>query len=185
MRYLLLAAAFSLSGCWAPRSTISPETGEIHSTFQIQGGPRTTNRVYELTRTTFTRPQVIRTSWSSAWAALPAVYERLGMNGSVLNPDENLFGFRHVRAFRSLGDTRMSRLVNCGHQLIGDSGSLEIQLTVMTILEPAGAGSTVRTWVDATARDQSGSGTAPVQCASTGWLEREIARGLSTAPAAG
>lgn len=177
MRYLSFAAALSLAGCSAMNSTVSPETGELRSTYQIQH-PNGGTRYYELTRPSFTPPQYVSTSWNAAWQSLPGVYERLGMRGAVLNQDENLFGFRRARAFRTLGGTRMARLLRCGSELVGNASTMEVTLTVMTILEPSATGTSVRSWVDATARDQTGPGST-VQCSSTGLLEREIVRQLS------
>lgn len=177
MRYLVLAAALAVTGCSAMRSEISAPPGEITTTYRLE--TRRGFRDIDVTRTTFSQEKFIRGTWQTAWDALPAIYAELGIGGSgVMNADEHLFGRRWMRAQGSLGEVRMSRVLRCGSLHLGGEDRFNLALTVMTELSPAGGGSTVRTWVDASGRDMTGPGSPPVQCASTGWLEGEIAARL-------
>ena len=182
MRYVTFAAVACLTGCTAMRSTVSAPPDEIRSTVRLH-----TDRGFrdlELTRNTFDRPRFVRTGSTAGLAALPAIYAELGIpSAEVLNTEDNLFGRRRMRARHELAGVRMSRYLNCGSTFVGGPDSYELVLTVMTILRPTGGGSTVRTWVDAQARDVVGSGTMPIQCSSTGLLEREILQRLGGGPA--
>ena len=175
MRYLVLAAVCTtFTGCLP--SEISPPPSEIRTVYRLQ-----TARGYrdiETHRTTFSQEKFVRGSWQGAWDALPAVYAELGIQGSVMNEDDRLYGRRWMRARGHLGQVRMSRLVRCGSLNLGGEDSFSLTVTVMSELSPSAGGSTVRTWVDASGRDITGPGSPPVQCASTGWLEGEIVRRL-------
>jgi hypothetical protein len=177
MRYLVLAAALAVTGCTATRSEISPPPSEIRTMYRLE-----TSRGFrdiEVTRTTFSQEKFIRGDWQRTWDALPAIYAELGIGGSgVMNADEHLFGRRWMRAHGSLGEVRMSRVLRCGSLILGGEDRFNLALTVMSELSPSAGGSTVRTWVDASGRDMTGPGSPPVQCASTGWLEAEIAARL-------
>ena len=178
MRYLWLLGSLALVGCSLTRSEVSPPPAELRTVYRLET-PRGF-REFELTRTTFSQERFIRGEWQAAWAALPAIYEELGVGGSaVLNADEHLFGRRWMQARGSLGEVRMSRLLRCGSLHLGGEDRFNVALTVMSELSPSTGGSTIRTWVDASARDNTGPGSPPVQCASTGWLEQEIADRLA------
>lgn len=173
MRYLTFAAVACLSGCSAMRSTVSVPPDEIRSVVRLHTARGV--RDLELTRNTFDRPRFVRMGSEDGLAALPAIYEQLGIGSAqVLNAEEQLFGRRYMRARHELGGVRLSRYLNCGSTFVGGPDNYEIVLTVMTIMKPTGGGTSVRTWVDATGRDGAGSGTQPIQCSSTGLLEREI-----------
>ena len=175
MRYLWLVGSLALVGCSLTRSEVSPPPAELRTVYRLET-PRGF-REYELTRTTFSQERFIRGEWQAAWAALPAIYEELGVGGSaVLNEDEHLFGRRWMQARGNLGEVRLSRLLRCGSLHLGGEDRFNVALTVMSVVSPVAGGSRVRTWVDATGRDNTGPGSPPVQCASTGWLEAEIAR---------
>ncbi|HEX8394684.1 MAG TPA: hypothetical protein VF665_20225 [Longimicrobium sp.] len=179
MRYLTLAAAVCLTGCAGMKSTVSAPDEELRSVVRLHTARGV--RDLELTRRTFDQPRFVRMQWDAGLAALPAVYEQLGIpSAAMLNQDDQLFGRRYMRTRHSLGGVRMSRYLNCGSTFVAGPDTYELTLTVMTTLRPTGGGSMVRTWVDATGRDPAGSGTQPVQCSSTGLLEREIVRLLNS-----
>lgn len=129
----------------------------------------------------------VRGDVDAVWAALPAVYQTLGIaNAGVLNADSRLFGRQSMRAYRKLGDRGLSRVIDCGSGYAGDAETYDITLTVVTQLQPAGTTTSVRSWVEASGRQQATSST-PVRCRSLGVLERDIGRLLSqsVAPPAG
>jgi hypothetical protein len=178
MRYLMLAAACAVTGCSGLHSEISPPPPELRSTYRLESA-RGGYRDIELTRTTFGPAAFVRGPWQAAWTALPAIYAELGIEGSgVMNQDDHLFGRRGMPARGRLETVRMSRVLRCGSLHLGGEDRFNLTMTVMTELVPSAGGSTVRTWVDASGRDATGPGSPPVQCASTGWLEGEIARRL-------
>lgn len=179
MRHASMAAAIALAACSPTPRQVPVPPAEIRTVHTFQN-TRGVTRDIETTRTTFDQPRTVPGEWRRAWLALPAVYASLGIADSeVLNEEEHLFGRRYMRVRASLGETRLTRIIRCGSLSPGGEGVNPVTLTVMTLVEPMPGGSRVRSWVDATSRDVAGSGSAPVQCASTGWLEREIVRRLS------
>ncbi|NIQ56524.1 MAG: hypothetical protein GWN71_25125, partial [Gammaproteobacteria bacterium] len=85
---------------------------------------------------------------------------------------------------RRLAGDRLSTFLRCGQALgppKADNGQTRVSLT--SWLEPKGDGTTIRTRLQATARDV-GTSTAASACSSTGVLERIITEELAarTAP---
>ncbi|HEX8696031.1 MAG TPA: hypothetical protein VF746_26685 [Longimicrobium sp.] len=145
----------------------------------VQISTRRGTSEYELINHKNTRAYPVATDAERAWSGLPAIYASLDIRDSgVLNPDDRLYGRQNLRLYRRLGERRLSHLVNCGSTLAGDADSYEVTMSVLTMVTPAGAGSVVRSWVQASGRPQGMSST-PVNCVSTGRLEREIAQLLN------
>ena len=179
MRYAVMAAAIGAAACSAGPREVNVPPPEIRTVYNFTTA-RGTTRDVETIRTTFDQARFVTGSWEATWRALPAVYGSLGIGGSgVLNEEEHLFGRQYLQVRLDLAGTRLSRIVRCGSLFAGGETVNPVTLTVMTLVEPVPGGSEVRTWLDATSRDVGGSGSPPVQCGSTGWLEREIVRRLS------
>jgi hypothetical protein len=178
MRRASMAAAIGLAACASGPREVSVPPPEIRTVYSLTSA-RGATRDVETTRATFDRPHYIRPGAEEALRSLPAIYAALGIPGStVLNADEHLFGRQQLHVRLTLGEERLSRIVRCG-SLFGSGEAVNpVTLTVMTLVEPMPAGTRVRSWVDGSSRDMAGSGSAAVQCASTGWLEREIVRRL-------
>jgi hypothetical protein len=124
-----------------------------------------------------------------AFDLLPGIYDALGVPINTVVSEVRTVGVRDGRVTRRLGKVPLSRFVACGPDLIGTdrADTYAVTLTVISQVsetggaEAAAAGraagiaprSTVSTQVMATARPISVSGD-PVQCSSTGRLERAI-----------
>jgi hypothetical protein len=172
MRCLPVLVAVALGGCGAGR-TMSPPPSETHTTMRIEFPHRTVE--IDLTRNQYMREAFLAMSADDALLLLPDIYETLGIEGgALLNDAELIFGARGLRAHRRVGELRMTLLLDCGSSLLGDADSYHISLSVLSAIEPHGeASSTLRSWVQATGRQDAVSSTA-VTCSSTGRLEREI-----------
>jgi hypothetical protein len=113
------------------------------------------------------------------WTLLPLAYEALGLPLTTLDPQRQLLAAKTVRAQANLRGTRLSRYVDCGIALGGvpNADSFAMLLDVQTQVVPtdnrmhAGLATAVR----AVGRPSSTSSNAPVNCVSTGALERRIA----------
>jgi hypothetical protein len=110
------------------------------------------------------------------WRALSLVYTDLKLTATTLDTQSRRIGVENARLRRQIGGTRMSKYISCGDRLgnpVADTD--DILLTLYTQVVPAATAdsSTLRTLVEATAR-QSGSGGAPINCATTGELEKRI-----------
>jgi len=115
---------------------------------------------------------------AEARAALPAVYDALGLQGAGPAGDDRFVAPRR-QVTRSLAGTRLSRYLDCGSTVsMANADHYAVTLQVSTQLSAAGAASTtVTTLLQATARPVGTAGE-PVSCTSTGALEREIVTGI-------
>jgi hypothetical protein len=120
----------------------------------------------------------------SAWAALPAAYAALGLTeASVVDQATRQYGIAPTTLPRRLNDTPLSRFVDCGSTRFipnADSYAVRLQVTTQLVAETPSV-TRVQTLVAGTARTREMSGN-PVQCTSTGELERRISQQLQRAP---
>lgn len=123
----------------------------------------------------------VEASPDTAWAALPLVYEELGIAGRVLDTGSRTFGARRFRT-RQIGGRRTEEYVRCASQSMGPSAvaGYRLELSVVSRVErsPGGQGA-VSTYVTGSASAIDGTSTSPVRCVTTGRLEERIARMLS------
>jgi hypothetical protein len=120
----------------------------------------------------------------NAWAALPDAYTAVGLTGgAIVNQAERMFGMGPAVLPRRLGNSPLSRFVDCGStQFVPNADSYAVRLQVTTQLMAEGTAATrVMTVVEGTARSREMSGN-PVSCTTTGELERRIARHLQGTP---
>ena len=166
-----------LAGCAAP--ALTPGGPERVSTVAVttgnDGGLEASIRSRAEPRTA-----VVLVPLDSAWAALPAAYAALGLtDAAVIDQAARQFGAGPTTLPRRLNDTPLSRFVNCGStRFMPNADSYAVRLQVSTQLVAEGTAVTsVQTLVEGTARPREMSGN-PVQCTSTGELERRIAQQL-------
>ncbi len=113
------------------------------------------------------------------WAKLNAAYSNLGLPVTARDSAAFAVAAQNAQFMGRFGQTPMSRIIDCGVTPFGTqrANSYHVWLSDATQLQPSSKGTTVRTSLAATARDQNSS-TAPVQCGSTGALEADIAAAL-------
>jgi len=111
------------------------------------------------------------------WGAVEGAYEALGITAEVREEDSGTFGTRIYTQSR-LGGSRTADLVRCGGQKVGPSatGGYRVRLSALSKVQPAPGGKTLLLIeVSGTGTSLGGTSTGPVQCVSTGKLERQIA----------
>lgn len=115
-----------------------------------------------------------------AWAAVPTVYGELGIEPSVIDSKQHVYGNAGAKYRRELGHQRMSKYFDCGSEAgIANADSYDMIVRVLTQIVPTDGGlSKLRTQAEATAHANAVSG-APVRCSSTGALEARIAQMVS------
>ncbi|HEX2190735.1 MAG TPA: hypothetical protein VHG51_17635, partial [Longimicrobiaceae bacterium] len=114
-------------------------------------------------------------------AALPAVFEALGITGAGADAAGRVFGNPRIAATRVAGE-RASHWVRCGNAAgAGPSatGGYRTELSVLVTLKPDGAGTWVTTQVGGTAHSVAGTSSGGVLCVSNGLLEERIAEALA------
>jgi hypothetical protein len=178
MRYLpLVLLAVALGGCGGGQPHTPPLGADTNVQIQMSDG---TTDAYDLSRAASSRALTVRVDADDAWTRLAEIYAAIGVrDAGVVDAQRRLFGRRNFRVTRRIGDVPLNRLIDCGGTLFGDTNSYEVTLTVLTSVTPGeGGNSTVQTWVQGSGR-QIGASSTPVQCTSTGAIEREIVRRLA------
>jgi hypothetical protein len=115
-----------------------------------------------------------------AWAAVPAVYGEIGIEPTLVDSKQHVFGNAGANYRRNLASQRMSRYFDCGSTAgMANADNYDLLIRVITQIIPAdGDLSKVRTQVEATGHQTATSGQV-VRCSSTGALEEKIARMIS------
>lgn len=128
---------------------------------------------------TETRVTTLSASPSAVWAILPLAFQDLGIALSTVDSTQLVMGNTGQRVRRELGDTRLSRYLNCGTSGMGLSiaDRYDVRLTVFSSVRAAPTGSSLLTQVSAAA-SQPGVAGGAVQCASTGALEDALGRAV-------
>lgn len=175
--HVLVVSVALVAGCAASSQSVGTRNDRI-STNTGSGG----------TLDYFTDPSLavntIDMPIQQAWPHLLAVYQSMGIPITKLDSTAHIVGAERAILPHRLGKHPLSYAVDCGTttmtaQSIADS--YRVTLTALTQLQPNGSQTVVRTTVSAAAQDQSGVSSDPLQCSSTGALERDIAAALTTA----
>lgn len=121
---------------------------------------------------------VIHATPEAVWAVLPKAYADVGIPVREVSDASRTLGNPRFLVSRRLGDTPLSRYLECGSGITGpfaDRYRIEMLIRTAVVPDPQG-GVHVETYVDAKGRNPEGSSNTQVACASTQHLEREIAQ---------
>jgi hypothetical protein len=173
MRAIALVSCLSFVACVTTnRSTESPTVSETVRVGGGVGGLMTT----EIHPTVNAIGTVVPFTMDRTWPAVRSAYDSLSLPVATFDPATHTIATTTLRLRRRLGETSLSKYVNCGNTQGGQSAdSYEIQLSVQTVLQAADAGATlVLSTVTAEGRPITLSGEY-TRCTSTGNLERSVA----------
>ena len=111
----------------------------------------------------------------SIYSRLAAAMTGLGIQLGTIDPANRTMGNAQMTVSRRLGDTLLSRYLDCGSTPIGlpVAETTPIRLSVLTTVVPQGEASLLRTVV--TAGSLRGEQSGAIPCQTTGLLERRIA----------
>ena len=111
------------------------------------------------------------------WSAMVPAYDSLSIPLSVLDATTHTIGNQGLKARRRIGTTRIGEYLNCGNGEGGPSADLyEINLSMVSTLQPnAVGGTTITTTVDGAAKPSSFSGDY-IKCETTGELEKRLVK---------
>jgi len=127
------------------------------------------------------RADTIWTPLPQVWTHMPAVYTALEIPISDVDPKVYAIGTTGFKAYRRLGKTTLSKLLDCGRTQVGQNAdSYDIHLSVMSTLQSVGEnnmGTAVVTTVQAMAKPIQFPGEY-FPCRSKGELERQMALSL-------
>jgi len=119
----------------------------------------------------------IRATPEAAWAGLQLAYEHFGIEVKERSDANRMLGNPRFVVSRRLGDTPLSRYLECGSGLMGafaDRYRVEMSIRSVVLSGEAG-GSRIDTVIQVSARNPEGTSNTAVACTSTQRLEREIA----------
>jgi hypothetical protein len=111
------------------------------------------------------------------WAAIPGVYEELGIEPELIDTPSRQYGSNAVTGLRVAG-IPMSEVARCGAQATGLQATtrMRVRLTVITTVTPLDDRSSVlSTRVTGQGSRIDGTSTGSSDCVSTGKLEERIA----------
>lgn len=116
----------------------------------------------------------VRAPSASAWAAVPQAYARFGLGTTAHAAARVVTSRMNVRG--TTGGVRLSRMLDCGASMgVPRAETFTINLSVATRVDSVAPAMTVlRTRVQASGHDPAVSSNR-VQCATTGYLERQLA----------
>jgi hypothetical protein len=169
------------AGCTAaPTSSGSVEpAGSAPHTTAI-GLPTGETAEVRLTRDDYVSRADIAAPRSVVWQALPDAFTDVGLPERAVDAARWLVAVQEHTIRQRLGRDALSVFLDCGTSPAGANANVHrIRLDVVAALDPVGASATrVSIRVSAVARTTEGTSMAPVQCSSSGELERRIVRAL-------
>lgn len=178
MRGIALVSCLSFVACVTSSGAAgSPATSE---TVRVGGGAGGTMTA-EIHPTVNAIGAVIPFTIDRTWGAVRTAYDSLSLPVAAFDAATHTITSPTLRLRRRLGETALSKYINCGNTQGGQSAdSYEIQLTAQTVLQAADARTTrVLSTVSAQGRPITLAGEY-TRCTSTGNLERRVAELVNT-----
>jgi citrate lyase gamma subunit len=165
--WLAAAAALLLAGC--------------ASSGGVSGAPQKNTTMVSVSSNLPT-VTALAASRETVFAALDSAYAATGVAVGMRDPANWTLGNRNLQVSRRLNGRALSTFFNCGNTGMGAevSDSYRLHISIVSTVVAQGAGSRLETVAQAVARQQ-GTSSPPVNCASTGELEKAIAARVSTA----
>jgi hypothetical protein len=173
MRAIALVSCLSFVACaTANRPAGSPATTETIRVGGGAGGMMTA----EIHPTINAVAATVPFSLDRTWPAVRSAYDSLSLPVATFDVATHTVATSTIRLRRRLGETPLSKYINCGNTQGGQSAdSYEVQLSVQTVLQAADAGTTrVLSTITAEGRPITIAGEY-ARCTSTGNLERAVA----------
>ena len=114
------------------------------------------------------------------WTALAATLEELGVPVAFADQQAGEIGTPQAKLFRRMGKERLSTYLRCGSGLTGpNADSYAVYLSLVVFVRPLAEGEVaLQPFLAAQAVDVAGGRNDPIQCTTTGKLERRIGNGV-------
>lgn len=180
MRIVGFAALLVLTACSSHNPAPDPTVGPAN-TVRVAGANTTgvTNNAVRVTPSYDVLVDTIYAGVEQIWGALPAIYTALSIPLTTADNQSLRFGNEGMRIRRRLGETSLTKLLDCGRTQIGlNADSYDIVMSVMTSLRQHDANTTiVSTTIEASGKPAQFSGSE-TRCRTKGELEKQIALAL-------
>lgn len=174
-KLVLIAAIAAAAGCASSPATSGPN---VSQTMSIAGaGPA--DITLGAAPTVSANSATVAYPLASVWRALAWVYDSLSIPVGTIDPSQHLIGNTSLKLRHRLGQTRLSRYIDCGSaQASPSADTYDVQLSILTRLQPSDSGTMVSTTIDAMARPADIRGDY-VHCSTNGVLEPLIVKALN------
>lgn len=171
---LALATGALLGACGSPGA--APAPGGAAPPPSITVGATTTDVSFTPSRGVVT--DAVQAAPEAVWEVLPKAYADLGIPVRERSDAARILGNARFVLSRRLGETPLSRYLECGSSLTGPfADRYRVEMLIRTAVVPGdGGGARLESYLEASARNPEGGSNTGVACASTQRLEREIAR---------
>ena len=173
---LSVVSIAAAAGCASSRSSDTPEPVVETRSETVRVSGVGAQQGTTMTTVSAVSPGVARVlaPIDEVWRVLPAIYDSLGIPVDRLDHGQHIIGNTGFRLRRRLGGVPLTRYLDCGRAQGGPSAeTYEVNLSVLTELQPAAAGTTAATVVQATARPVTFVGEH-TPCKSTGGIEKSV-----------
>lgn len=171
---LAIAAGCSSSGTHRPTdAAATPQTVHVAGAGTVGQASAASVRV---TSANDVAADTIAAPLDSVWKALPAVYNALGIEVNLLDPQLRTIGTSGTKLYRRLGQTALRRLLDCGSTQLGpNADSYEVLLAATSTARKVDSTTTILvTNVQATARPMQFASGESI-CRTRGELEKQVA----------
>lgn len=163
----------SLLACATPGAPPDPPSSREVTTRAHTGAGVATMRMETETQA---RAGTVVQTIDRVWSAMPALFEQLGIETTLIDPQTHTMGNRSARVRRVDGE-RLARWLDCGYGSTAQPYANQYDVTlgiVVRLVDVQGTATEVRTTLEASAKPRMHSGHA-VQCSSKGTLEARVA----------
>lgn len=152
-------------------------TAASHATLEARDVPGTGNLRFDFNPESGVSADSVRAPAAVAWGVLSEAYARFGLGTTSHAAARVVTSQSNVR--RMIGGVRLSRMLDCGSAAGSPrADNYTIALSVASRVDSVGPATTIlRTRVHASGHDVSVT-SHPVQCSTTGYLERQIANAV-------
>lgn len=152
-------------------------TAATHATLEARDVPGAGNLRFDFNPESGVSADSVRAPAVVAWRVLPQAYARFGLGTTSHAAARVVTSQSNVR--RTIGGVRLSRMLDCGSAAGSPrADNYTIALSIASRVDSAGpAVAMLRTRVNAIGHDVSVT-SHPVQCSTTGYLERQIANAV-------
>lgn len=177
MRFVVCAVALGVSGCASGGGAPAGGLRDVAETTPNGNSNHREGSHILYGNADLGEESIVPAPLDTAYAALTAAYQSLGVDIKTNDPSQHVFGNRHIVVMRTWLGSRLSTFFSCGNDpAIGAprADSYQLIISVVSTLTAKDAQNTrVTTLASATATDLATSASA-VYCASTGKIERSL-----------
>jgi hypothetical protein len=170
-RSFLVAGLGLIAAC----ASNAPLSGGMSGTTSIESGGARGDRVSSVAEFKVAQRSTVAVPMAEAWTRLSKAYADLGIPLTSVNPGAHVLGNEGLKRTHTLGNTRLSTMLECGTGGGGaNADAYSINMSVISRLQAISDSTTeIATLVQATASPMS-FGNPAVECSTTGSLEEKI-----------